>query len=70
MTNDPIARYHEAMRRTCHTTLSAEQILAVLDLYLDRARGDFAAFVALQGLRGAITGGADYEALYAYLAEE
>ncbi len=62
-------RYHAAMERTRHTTLTPEQILIVLDLYLDRTRDEFAAFVALQGFRSALTGGADFESLIAYLKE-
>lgn len=63
-------RYRAAMDRTRHTTLRADEILVVLDLYLDRARDDFAAFVALQGFRGAITGGADLAALLAYFEKD
>lgn len=68
--DDAIARYRAALDRTRHTDLTAEQILIILDIYLDRNRENFAAFVALQGLRSAITGGMDFAALLAFMGEE
>lgn len=69
MPDNPLSRYRVAMERTRHTDLTANEILTILDIYIDRARDDFSAFVALQGVRGAITGGADFEALLAYFGE-